>query len=163
MNQRSNRGQFSFSKDERITNKKVIQNLFGSGIKIIVSPFILKYLVDRNESKNKVLISVSKSKIKSSVKRNLLKRGIRESFRLNKNIIIGLGNFVIEYPKPIIIFLFNLKDSLIPLFKRFLLTDDLILDLETEIKTLFLLSFRSTKYFKIKGDTIIFIPDPNKF
>ena len=34
MNQKSNKGQFSFSKDERITNKKVIQKLFESGKKI---------------------------------------------------------------------------------------------------------------------------------
>lgn len=91
MNQKSNKGQFSFSKDERITNKKVIQKLFESGKKISLSPFIAKYFYDRKEVKNKVLISVSKSKIKSSVKRNLLKRRIKESYRLNKNIINRMG------------------------------------------------------------------------
>ena len=91
MNQKSNKGQFSFSKDERITNKKVIQKLFESGKKISLSPFIVKYFYDRKEVKNKVLISVSKSKIKSSVKRNLLKRRIKESYRLNKNIINRMG------------------------------------------------------------------------
>lgn len=119
MNQRSNRGQFSFSKHERITNKKVIQNLFGSGKKIIVSPFILKYLVDRNESKNKVLISVSKSKIKSSVKRNLLKRRIRESFRLNKNIIIGLGySFAFVYSSSKILSYNEINKSLVELLNK---------------------------------------------
>ena len=91
MNQKSNKGQFSFSKDERITNKKVIQKLFESGKKISLSPFIVKYFYDRKEVKNKVLISVSKSKIKSSVKRNLLKRRIKESYRINKNIINRMG------------------------------------------------------------------------
>ena len=91
MNQKSNKGQFSFSKDERITNKKVIQKLFESGKKVSLSPFIVKYIFEKKEIKNKILISVSKSKIKSSVKRNLLKRRIREAFRLNKNIIKGFG------------------------------------------------------------------------
>ena len=116
MNQESNRGQFSFSKDERITNKKIIQNLFESGKKIIFSPFILKYLDERKESKNKVLISVSKSKIKSSVKRNLLKRRIRESYRLNKNIIKGLGySFAFVYSSSKILSYNEINKSLVEL------------------------------------------------
>ncbi|MAG90973.1 MAG: ribonuclease P protein component [Rhodobacteraceae bacterium] len=119
MNQESNRGQFSFSKDERITNKKIIQNLFESGKKIIFSPFILKYLDERKESKNKVLISVSKSKIKSSVKRNLLKRRIRESYRLNKNIIKGLGySFAFVYSSSKILSYNEINKSLVELLNK---------------------------------------------
>ena len=119
MNQESNRGQFSFSKDERITNKKIIQNLFESRKKIIFSPFILKYLDERKESKNKVLISVSKSKIKSSVKRNLLKRRIRESYRLNKNIIKGLGySFAFVYSSSKILSYNEINKSLVELLNK---------------------------------------------
>ena len=119
MNQESNRGQFSFSKDERITNKKIIQNLFESGKKLIFSPFILKYLDERKESKNKVLISVSKSKIKSSVKRNLLKRRIRESYRLNKNIIKGLGySFAFVYSSSKILSYNEINKSLVELLNK---------------------------------------------
>ena len=119
MNQESNRGQFSFSKDERITNKKIIQNLFESGKKIIFSPFILKYLDERKESKNKVLISVSKSKIKSSVKRNLLKRRIRESYRLNKDIIKGLGySFAFVYSSSKILSYNEINKSLVELLNK---------------------------------------------
>lgn len=119
MNQESNRGQFSFSKDERITNKKIIQNLFESGKKVIFSPFILKYLDERKESKNKVLISVSKSKIKSSVKRNLLKRRIRESYRLNKNIIKGLGySFAFVYSSSKILSYNEINKSLVELLNK---------------------------------------------
>ena len=119
MNQESNRGQFSFSKDERITNKKIIQNLFESGKKIIFSPFILKYLDGRKESKNKVLISVSKSKIKSSVKRNLLKRRIRESYRLNKNIIKGLGySFAFVYSSSKVLSYNEINKSLVELLNK---------------------------------------------
>ena len=119
MNQESNRGQFSFSKDERITNKKIIQNLFESGKKIIFSPFILKYLDERKESKNKVLISVSKSKIKSSVKRNLLKRRIREAYRLNKNNIKSLGySFAFVYSSSKILSYNEINKSLVELLNK---------------------------------------------
>ena len=119
MNQESNRGQFSFSKDERITNKKIIQNLFESGKKLIFSPFILKYLDERKESKNKVLISVSKSKIKSSVKRNLLKRRIREAYRLNKNNIKSLGySFAFVYSSSKILSYNEINKSLVELLNK---------------------------------------------
>ena len=119
MNQKSNKGQFSFSKDERITNKKVIQKLFESGKKISLPPFIVKYLYDKKELKNKVLISVSKSKINSSVKRNLLKRRIRESYRLNKNIINRMGySFAIVYSSSKILKYDELNKNLIDLLNK---------------------------------------------
>ncbi len=119
MNQKSNKGQFSFSKDERITNKKVIQKLFESGKKISLPPFIVKYFYDKKEVKNKVLISVSKSKINSSVKRNLLKRRIRESYRLNKNIINRMGySFAIVYSSSKILKYDELNKNLIDLLNK---------------------------------------------
>ena len=89
MNERSKKGQFSFSKSERISEKKIIENLFSSGKKFCVYPFDVRFLSqDENfDSISKVLITVSSSKIKSAVKRNLLKRRIKESYRINKNII----------------------------------------------------------------------------
>ena len=119
MNQKSNKGQFSFSKDERITNKKVIQKLFESGKKISLSPFIVKYFYDKEEVKNKVLISVPKSKIKSSVKRNLLKRRIKESYRLNKNIINRMGySFAFVYSSSKILTYDELNKNLIDLLNK---------------------------------------------
>ena len=119
MNQKSNKGQFSFSKDERITNKKVIQKLFESGKKISLSPFIVKYIFEKNERQNKVLISVSKFKIKSSVKRNLLKRRIREAFRLNKNIIKGFGySFAFVYSSNKVLNYNEINKTLIELLKK---------------------------------------------
>ena len=124
MNQKSNKGQFSFSKDERITNKKVIQKLFESGKIISLSPFIVKYIFEKNERQNKVLISVSKSKIKSSVKRNLLKRRIREAFRLNKNLIKGFGySFAFVYSSTKLLTYNEINKSLIELLKKINLDD----------------------------------------
>ena len=86
MDNRSNQGQLTFSKEERITHKGDIEKLFISGKKLNLFPFDIRYYSGNMGSLNNVLISVSKKNIKSAVKRNLLKKRIRESYRLNKKI-----------------------------------------------------------------------------
>ena len=91
MDNRSNQGQLTFSKEERITHKGDIEKLFISGKKLNLFPFDIRYYSGKMGSLNKVLISVSKKNIKSAVKRNLLKRRIRESYRLNKKQLSNSG------------------------------------------------------------------------
>lgn len=118
MNIESLKGQFSFSKEERITNKKIIQKLFNSGEKINLFPFDFRYLIDGGNT-NKVLISVSKSKISSSVKRNLIKRRIRESYRLNKLKLEKNGFYLaFIYSSSKILPFKDIKDSVILLLKQ---------------------------------------------
>ena len=81
----------TFSKEERITHKGDIEKLFISGKKLNLFPFDIRYYSGNMGSLNKVLISVSKKNIKSAVKRNLLKRRIRESYRLNKKQLSNSG------------------------------------------------------------------------
>ena len=91
MDNRSNQGQLTFSKEERITHKRDIEKLFISGKKLNLFPFDIRYYSGNMGSLNKVLISVSKKNIKSAVKRNLIKRRIRESYRLNKEQLSNSG------------------------------------------------------------------------
>ena len=119
MNQRSDKGRFSFSKDERITQKKVIEYLFNSAKKLSVYPFDIRFYENKKDNINRVLISVPKGKIKNSVKRNLLKRRIREAYRLNKNILSDLGySIAIIYSTKEILLFKKINDSLIKVLNK---------------------------------------------
>tara|TARA_B100000287_G_C20581478_1_gene760506 strand:+ start:233 stop:607 length:375 start_codon:yes stop_codon:yes gene_type:complete len=85
---------YNFTKEERLTNKKAINNLFLNGNHLFISPFNLFWLEkkDQLELSNKVLITVSKKNIKLASKRNFLKRRIKEAFRLNKIELYELLN-----------------------------------------------------------------------
>lgn len=77
----------TFSKDDRLTGKRNIDHLFQNGKWISGHIFKLVFIPVPYNDKNplKVLLSVPKKNFKSAVKRNLIKRRIRESFRLQKN------------------------------------------------------------------------------
>ena len=83
--------QFSFSlpKSEKLKSKLEIDSLFACGKNVRSYP--LKFLYHtHNEAKlpfPKFLVSVPKKKFKLAKDRNLLKRRIREAYRLNKSII----------------------------------------------------------------------------
>jgi len=84
--------QHTFRKDERLCSKKMIETLFQSGSSIMAFPLRLQFLlIDSTEnSPVKVLFSVPKKRFKRAVKRNLLRRRMKEAFRLNKHLFIDL-------------------------------------------------------------------------
>ncbi len=87
---------YSFKKTERLTGKKNIEQLFLTGNHFKIKPFkILWQIVDKENvsSGSRLLISVPKKVHKLSVDRNLIKRRIRESYRINKEPFI---NFLSE-------------------------------------------------------------------
>jgi len=78
--------EYSFSKKERLTGKKKIEGLFRKGSSFYFKSFQIRYQI-ADEQTHQVLISVPKRNFKRAVDRNLLKRRIRESYRLNKHIL----------------------------------------------------------------------------
>lgn len=78
----------TFTKEEKLCSTKSIDKLFSSGKSFIAYPLRIVYLYEeKNSESNKtvsVLVSVSKKKFKRAVKRNRVKRLIREAYRLNK-------------------------------------------------------------------------------
>ncbi len=78
---------YSFSKKERLSGKKKIEELFRKGSSFYLNDFQVRYLPLSEEPPHQVLISVPKRNFKKAVDRNLIKRRIRESYRLNKEII----------------------------------------------------------------------------
>jgi len=79
----------TFKKEERLHSKKLIRQLFAEGNSFFVYPFKVLYKEIEEESvfPVQVLISVSKRKFKSAVKRNRVKRLFREAYRKNKSIV----------------------------------------------------------------------------
>jgi len=76
----------SFKKYERLCSRKEIDRLFEQGSSFGSYPFRILFIENPEEKIQpvKVGISIPKKTFKSAVKRNLLKRRIREAYRINK-------------------------------------------------------------------------------
>jgi len=77
---------YTFTKEERLCNKKLIDQLYHNGSSFLCYPFKVSWFVnaDAQPFPAQVLISVSKKRYKKAVDRNLIKRRIREAYRLHK-------------------------------------------------------------------------------
>ena len=78
---------YKFTKEERLNSEKAIKELFDKGSSFFLHPFKTLHTATPEEPVNKVLISVSKRKIKKAVDRNLIKRRIKEAYRLHKHLL----------------------------------------------------------------------------
>lgn len=78
----------TFSKNEKLCRTKSIDSLFSKGESFIAYPLRIVYCLEEEPDQAlqtvSVLISVSKKKFKRAVKRNRVKRLVREAYRLNK-------------------------------------------------------------------------------
>jgi ribonuclease P protein component len=80
----------TFKKEERISSQKEIDFLFEQGISFFAFPLRVVYAEKKpfSGADVSVLISAPKKKFKQAVKRNRLKRLIREVYRLNKQALM---------------------------------------------------------------------------
>ena len=92
-------GQHTFKKHERLCSKSVIKELFEKGSSFYLYPFKVFFLENREVSANvhQCLFSVPKRNFKRAVDRNLLKRRLREAYRLNKALMGGEKKYFIAY------------------------------------------------------------------
>lgn len=89
---------FKLSKWERICSRTQLEKLFTGGKSKSFSVFPLRvvYLLTdqpdgdlQHETPVKMMVSVSKRHFKRAVKRNRVKRQVREAYRLNKEIVVS--------------------------------------------------------------------------
>ncbi|MGV8135114.1 MAG: ribonuclease P protein component [Mangrovibacterium sp.] len=80
---------FSLTKEERLSSRKAIERLFLEGDSFFIFPIKVVYLRMELAAQYPVqaAFSVSKKNFKRAVMRNLLKRRMREAYRLNKGIV----------------------------------------------------------------------------
>lgn len=80
----------SFSKSEHLCGEKRITRLFTQGDAFICYPLRVVFLIEpKSDSETaSVLVSAPKKRFKRAVKRNRLKRLMRETYRLNKQLLV---------------------------------------------------------------------------
>ncbi len=81
---------FTYPKSEKLKSKNTIDLLFSEGKSVSKYPLRLVY-VEGNFGENiplKMGVSVSKKHFKKAVDRNYFKRVLRETYRLNKHLLL---------------------------------------------------------------------------
>jgi ribonuclease P protein component len=84
----------TLGRSERLKSEKAISELFETGISLIIQPIRLIYQLKTSTENISVKVGfvVPKKNFKRAVDRNLLKRRMREAYRLNKQLIIKEGS-----------------------------------------------------------------------
>ena len=85
---------FTYPKNEKLKSKITIDLLFSEGKSVSKYPLRLVYvesdygILEGSEQKIKMGVSVSKKYFKHAVDRNYFKRLLRETYRLNKHLLV---------------------------------------------------------------------------
>jgi ribonuclease P protein component len=122
---------FTYPKSEKLKSKITIDLLFSEGKSVSKYPLRLVYvesdynIIEESEQKIKIGVSVSKKYFKHAVDRNYFKRVLRETYRLNKHLLVK------NLDKPYaFMFFYQTKDRLtyeeinaktVQLFEKFIL------------------------------------------
>lgn len=84
----------TFPKKEHLCGEIRINHLFTEGKAFIAYPLRVMYSINKTPSTEvvKIMVTVPKKRFKRAVKRNRIKRLMRESYRLNKHSLYELCN-----------------------------------------------------------------------
>lgn len=80
---------YKFGKDERLSGRKAIAELFDSGQAFTLYPFRVFWKVCETDIPvpARMAVSVPKRSFKKAVDRNMIKRQIKEAWRYNKHVL----------------------------------------------------------------------------
>lgn len=88
----------SFGKDKKLKSQKAIEKIFSDGKNFHRFPVRAVYFYEADfDQELKIGVSVPKKKFKKAVDRNLLKRRMREAFRLNQKNLKLKGKLSIMF------------------------------------------------------------------
>ena len=78
---------FHFPKNQKLCNEKAIERLFENGKYLAEKPFRIIYNIDNNNEDVflKALIVVPKKRVRLASDRNVIKRRVKEAYRLQKS------------------------------------------------------------------------------
>ena len=78
---------FHFPKNQKLCNEKAIERLFENGKSLTEKPFRIIYNIDNNNEDVflKALIVVAKKRVRLASDRNVIKRRVKEAYRLQKS------------------------------------------------------------------------------
>lgn len=82
---------YTFPCEERLKDTRLITELFETGKSFLIFPVKVVWMKSDQAGSTPatVVFSVSKRNFKRAVKRNLLKRRMREAYRLNRAVLYG--------------------------------------------------------------------------
>lgn len=95
----------TLTKSERLSGQTAVSDLMKKGRWGTAGCLKYCFLMHEDEGLNRIMVSVPKKNFKRAVKRNLLKRRIRESYRTQKSLLDVRGRVDV-------LFYFNCKDVL---------------------------------------------------
>ena len=98
-------GLFSLPKAERLSGRTAVSDLFSKGNWGGYGALRYCFRKGNGQDVNRIMVSVPKKFFRRAVKRNLLKRRIRESYRRQKSLIPASAGIDVA-------FLYNTKDLL---------------------------------------------------
>lgn len=110
--------QQTLPKQERLSGKLAIGNLMNGG-RWGATAHIRYCFIQGEGPLNRIMVSVPKKNFKRAVKRNLLKRRLREAYRTQKELLSGTGTDVLFfYSAPEVVDYAIIKEEMASILSR---------------------------------------------